>query len=754
MIQTGNSRAKHRILVIGCAAGDECTGIPIANALSSSRPPDNVGLWIIPNLNPDGFARGERKNANGVDLNRNFPVGWKSASDDSRSENYRGKQPFSEPESRITRRLVEDVKPSITIWYFARKKPCRAEGVADAGGSAAIPRAYSRAVGLDDELIAGTNPGSAPTWQNETFPDTTAFFVELPCGTLRARGSRAPRPRRSSASCRLVGAARTSRVPTHLRHPPSCIPFRYRAWRSPPGTAAPFRRRPDLSVRVPLHGLQFLRARERRRRTVLRRLRRAARRCAEDAETRKVVTVVFTDVAGSTALGERLDPESLRRVMWRYFDAMQATLERHGGTVEKFIGDAVVAVFGVPAVHEDDALRAVRAAFEMREALERVNENLEREYGVRIATRTGVNTGEVIVGDDGRAIRSSRRATPSTSRRGSSRRRSRARCSSARRRTTSSGTRSSSSRRRCRGEGEEPAARRLAAARPAAGRAGVRAPDRHAVRRPPARARRAPPGVRDGGARVVRAGSRRSSGRPGSASRASRERSCARSSSEARVVVGRCVAYGEGITYLPLAEIVREVAGDDPEPALGELLADVERGDVATRLIAGAVGANDEPGSPEETAWAFRRLFEALAVSRPLVVVVDDIHWAEPTLLDLLEYVARLLERRADPAPLPRPPRPLRRAPVLGGTPAAHDARLARPARATTSPRTSIEGLLRRRRRCSGAPRPHRRRGRGQPAVRRADARHARRRSRGRGRRGAGDDPGAPRRPHRPARAG
>src|SRR4051812_1489465 len=94
---------------------------------------------------------------------------------------------------------------------------------------------------------------------------------------------------------------------------------------------------------------------------------------ATDAEMRKVVTVVFTDVAGSTALGERLDPESLRRVMWRYFDTMQATLERHGGTVEKFIGDAVVAVFGVPAVHEDDALRGVRAAFEMRDDLERIN---------------------------------------------------------------------------------------------------------------------------------------------------------------------------------------------------------------------------------------------------------------------------------------------------------------------------------------------------------------------------------------------
>ena len=84
-----------------------------------------------------------------------------------------------------------------------------------------------------------------------------------------------------------------------------------------------------------------------------------------DAAARKVVTVLFTDVAGSTALGERLDPELLRRVMWRYFDTVQGVLEEHGGTVEKFIGDAVMAVFGVPSVREDDALRAVRAASEL-----------------------------------------------------------------------------------------------------------------------------------------------------------------------------------------------------------------------------------------------------------------------------------------------------------------------------------------------------------------------------------------------------
>ncbi len=86
-------------------------------------------------------------------------------------------------------------------------------------------------------------------------------------------------------------------------------------------------------------------------------------------ERRKVVTAVFCDVTGSTALGERLDPESLRRAMARYFEAMRLVIERHGGTVEKFVGDAVMAVFGVPVVHEDDALRALRSASEMREAL-------------------------------------------------------------------------------------------------------------------------------------------------------------------------------------------------------------------------------------------------------------------------------------------------------------------------------------------------------------------------------------------------
>src|SRR3712207_3639073 len=111
---------------------------------------------------------------------------------------------------------------------------------------------------------------------------------------------------------------------------------------------------------------------------------------------RKTVTLVFCDVAESTQLGERLDPEALREVLSRYHAAARTVLERHGGTIEKFVGDAVMAVFGIPVVHEDDALRAVRAAVELRVEMAELNAQLLREYGVAIEIRTGVNTGEVV----------------------------------------------------------------------------------------------------------------------------------------------------------------------------------------------------------------------------------------------------------------------------------------------------------------------------------------------------------------------
>ena len=131
-------------------------------------------------------------------------------------------------------------------------------------------------------------------------------------------------------------------------------------------------------------------------------------------ETRKTVTVVFTDVTGSTGLGENLDPEAVRRIMERYFETASQVLTRHGGTVEKFIGDAVMAVFGVPRLHEDDPLRAVRAAVELQAAMEALNAELEPHWGITLHNRTGVNTGEVVAGDPPAASRWSP-AMPSTS---------------------------------------------------------------------------------------------------------------------------------------------------------------------------------------------------------------------------------------------------------------------------------------------------------------------------------------------------
>src|SRR5437016_5617745 len=116
-------------------------------------------------------------------------------------------------------------------------------------------------------------------------------------------------------------------------------------------------------------------------------------------EVRKTVTVLFADVVSSTSRGERTDPESTRRLLGRYFGEIRQVVERHGGTVEKFIGDAVMAVFGIPTLHEDDALRAVRAAHDISTAVTTLNQELTGTGWQPIALRIGVNTGEVVSGD-------------------------------------------------------------------------------------------------------------------------------------------------------------------------------------------------------------------------------------------------------------------------------------------------------------------------------------------------------------------
>src|SRR6266850_7420817 len=113
-------------------------------------------------------------------------------------------------------------------------------------------------------------------------------------------------------------------------------------------------------------------------------------------DVRKTVTILFIDIVDSSRLSLTLDPEALRNLLARYFDELSAVIRRHGGVVERYIGDAIMAVFGVPILHEDDALRAVRAAVEMRDTLAILNREFEAGWGVRLANRIGINTGEVI----------------------------------------------------------------------------------------------------------------------------------------------------------------------------------------------------------------------------------------------------------------------------------------------------------------------------------------------------------------------
>ncbi len=347
----------------------------------------------------------------------------------------------------------------------------------------------------------------------------------------------------------------------------------------------------------------------------------------EQREHRKTVTVVFSDVTGSTALGEELDSESFRRVLARYFETASSIVERHGGTVEKFIGDAVMAVFGVPVVHEDDAVRALRAASELRRAIAELTPELERDFGTSLELRIGVNTGEVVTGTEERlatgdavnvAARLQSAAAPGEILLG---------------------------------------AETLALARDAITVEGLSPVELKGKREPVAvyrliEVRLDAPGLaRHLDAPMIgRAHERRLI--EDAFAGAVRQQTCALftllgtagvgksrlvheflSRLDARVVEGRCLSYGEGITYWPVIEIVKQLGAFD------ELLAETPG---AVAAILALVGEQAAATTSEETAWAVRKLLEAAARERPLVVLFDDIHWGEPTFLDLIEYLADL----------------------------------------------------------------------------------------------------------------
>ncbi|MGH3021469.1 MAG: AAA family ATPase [Gaiellaceae bacterium] len=361
---------------------------------------------------------------------------------------------------------------------------------------------------------------------------------------------------------------------------------------------------------------------------------------APPQEVRKTVTIVFSDLKGSTSLGEKLDSESLQGLMSRYFDTMRVVLERHGGTVEKFIGDAIMAVFGLPKVHEDDALRAVRAAAEMQHTLVELNDELERDWGASLTTRTGVNTGEVVAGDPragqrlvlGDAVNVAARLEQAAGE-------MEVLLGELTYRLVRDAVEAEAVEPLdLKGKSDPVPAYRLVSVGPERAREPASVPligrqsELALLTRELARA------VDDRSCRLVTL-----LGDPGvGKSRLVGEFSAA-VRAEADVLGGRCLAYGRGITFWPLAEAVRQAAGiaDDDAPAAAreKLSAIVDHDDAVVERIASAFGLSEQQFLVDEVFWAVRTLLEALARRRPLVVVFDDIHWAEPTFLELIEHL-------------------------------------------------------------------------------------------------------------------
>ena len=347
-----------------------------------------------------------------------------------------------------------------------------------------------------------------------------------------------------------------------------------------------------------------------------------ARSAAERAPDRRHVTVLFCDLVDSTRLAAELDPEVYRQFMSNYFAAVRTPIAQHGGTLEKFIGDAVMAVFGVPALHEDDALRAVRAAAEVQKALR----------ALEVSARIGVSTGEVhVLSDPGTDLHVSGAVASLASQL----------------------------------EGRAPAGGVLLAdetyrlVRDAVRAEAVGDAWRldEVVTDAPAYARRldAPlvgrqeelGRLRDAYANVMSDKHCRAVTIVGEAgigkTRLARELVAALRT-EARVLVGRCVSYGDGATYLPIAEVVRSAAGESSLAAIRVLLEGEDDADVVAQRVAELVGIVESPAAPGEAFWAVRRFLETLARKGPVLLALDDIHWAEPTLLDLVEYLGEWAE--------------------------------------------------------------------------------------------------------------
>jgi tetratricopeptide (TPR) repeat protein len=321
-------------------------------------------------------------------------------------------------------------------------------------------------------------------------------------------------------------------------------------------------------------------------------------------------------------------------------------VERHGGTVEKFIGDAVMAVFGIPTLHEDDALRAVRAAVDMGRALDDLNRELEPERGVTIEVRTGVNTGEVVAGDPSRgqalvtgdAVNTAARLEQAAAA-------GEILIGEATHRLVREGVRVEPvSPLALKGKADPVPAYRLLEVLADASTVARRL-DSPMVGREREWALLSLAFDRAVGDRTCHLIT--VLGAAGVGKSRLVEEFVRSVESGVAVLRGRCLPYGEGITFWPVIEAVRAAAsiGDEDEPAgarqkLRALVEGAESADLIAERVAQVMGLVADSAVAEETFWAIRRLFETLAEGRPLVLVFDDIHWAEPTFLDLVEHLA------------------------------------------------------------------------------------------------------------------
>jgi class 3 adenylate cyclase len=360
-------------------------------------------------------------------------------------------------------------------------------------------------------------------------------------------------------------------------------------------------------------------------------------------ERRALVSIVFCDLAGSTALGERLDAEVLRGVQERYFAAAAGALRAHGGQVEKYIGDAVMCVFGLPAAREDDALRAVRGALDLAAGIEQLNVALRAELGVELAVRIGINTGEVVAGDHSTGQALVTGDTVNTA----------ARLEHA---APAGGILMGSvTQRLVAGRIDAEAVEPITAegkSKPVSAwhvrglsvGASVRVEDAPRLVGRAQELRR----LRESLDRVTqehRAELVIVSGEAG----IGKSRLVAELLSglrEGRAYVGACPSYGRGNTYRPVRELIDALAPSSTVESVARLLAgQAEASAIARRLLrltgyeAGAVTCGEAFG-------AVARLLASLAVSEPLVVVFEDLHWAEPTFLELLDFLTETLQAR------------------------------------------------------------------------------------------------------------